>query len=437
MFMGRKIILTIIILFVCLSVQSQNLPNDTLVFRYRHFAVEYQQQVKQALHGLKGAESQLKVAKGAMAPHLDFKSNYSYYGVPLKLAPKDGALTGEDLHNFYSMDMTLTQPVIQGGQLKNTRLMAEANIEAMQNLVNLNKQEVMLAADRYYLTAVAKKEIYSLTKAYRDVIGRFVNIIRDKVDEEIVGKNELFQAKVRYNDAEYQTIRSEKEFKISIMEMNRLMGFPLDSVPQIRDSLPEININIAGDNGIQKALSMRPEIGFLKSKIQINTYKEKLSVSKYNVHMGVLAGGKWGSPSPGLQIEPGFNYYLKANLIIPVFYWGERKNTLFAVKQETESVKLEMEKTSDNIRLEVRQSYFNLISSQKQMNFAADALTNAQKNVEVMLDRYNEGLSSVLEVLDAQTYWQKSYFNYIQAKYELNLAYSRYQRALGTLTDTY
>ena len=96
-----------------------------------------------------------------------------------------------------------------------------------------------------------------------------------------------------------------------------------------------------------------------------------------------------------------------------------------------------MEKTSDNIRLEVRQSYFNLISSQKQMNFAADALTNAQKNVEVMLDRYNEGLSSVLEVLDAQTYWQKSYFNYIQAKYELNLAYSQYQRALGILTDTY
>ncbi|MCD6598065.1 MAG: TolC family protein, partial [Bacteroidales bacterium] len=62
------------------------------------------------------------------------------------------------------------------------------------------------------------------------------------------------------------------------------------------------------------------------------------------------------------------------------------------------------------------------------------ALDNASKNVEVMLDRYREGLSSVLEVLDAQLFWQKSYLNYIQAKYQLNMALSDYQRAMGELS---
>ena len=51
-----------------------------------------------------------------------------------------------------------------------------------------------------------------------------------------------------------------------------------------------------------------------------------------------------------------------------------------------------------------------------------------------MLDRYREGLSSVLEVLDAQLYWQKTYFNYVQAKYELNIAFSAYQKAMGDLS---
>jgi len=52
-----------------------------------------------------------------------------------------------------------------------------------------------------------------------------------------------------------------------------------------------------------------------------------------------------------------------------------------------------------------------------------------------MTDRYNEGLSSVLEVLDAQLYWQKTYLNYILAKYDLNVAYSQYQYAVGNFVQ--
>jgi len=81
--------------------------------------------------------------------------------------------------------------------------------------------------------------------------------------------------------------------------------------------------------------------------------------------------------------------------------------------------------------MEVESSYYKLERSQEQLDFAASSLDNAAKNVSVMLDRYNEGLSSVLEVLDSQLYWQKSYLNYILAKYELNIAYSQYQYAIG------
>jgi outer membrane protein TolC len=162
-------------------------------------------------------------------------------------------------------------------------------------------------------------------------------------------------------------------------------------------------------------------------------YREKVTISKYNPQFGLLAGGKWGSPSPGLQLDPDFNYYFKAQLNIPIYYWGQKRKEAHAVKQVTEIAKLKIDQTKDAVILEAQQSYFNLVKSQEQMEFAASALENAKNNVSVMLDRYNEGLSSVLEVLDAQTFWQKSYFNYIQAKYDMNLAYSEYLKALGEL----
>ncbi len=88
------------------------------------------------------------------------------------------------------------------------------------------------------------------------------------------------------------------------------------------------------------------------------------------------------------------------------------------------------------ISLEVESSYYNLQQTQKQLDFAYSSLDNASQNVTVMLDRYFEGLSSVLEVLDAQLFWQKSYLNYIQSKYNLNTAYSSYQKAMGELTTS-
>jgi outer membrane protein TolC len=410
---------------------------DTLIFRYRRLAVDYQQQVKRAQKSLEGAESMLKSAKSDYLPRFDFGGNYSYYGVPLQLAPPADApagAPGEELHQFYSLDLTLNQPIITGGYLKNTKRVASSQVEALKSYVSLNKQEMMLNADKYYWKAVTRREIKDLLIKYRDAIGKFMDVIQDRVDEEIVGMNELYQVKVRYNDAQFDVLQSEKQYKISIMELNRLMGFPIDSIPEIADSLTVVFWQKQDDSLREKALINRPEISMLEQKILMNQYKEKVTASKYNPQLGVGAGGKWGAPSPGLNIDPAFNYYLKASLAIPIFYWGKKKEEVFAARQMTEIAKLDLEQTKDMVSLEVERSYYELERSQKQLDFAVSSLDNAYKNVMVMYDRYNEGLSPVIDVLDAQMFWQKTYFNYIQAKYQLNMAYSDYLRAMGELT---
>lgn len=269
---------------------------------------------------------------------------------------------------------------------------------------------------------------------YRDAIGQFLKVIQDRVDEEVVGMNELYQVKVRYNDAEYEVIRTEKDFMISIMKLNRLVGLPINNTPYVADSLLVVNWATVENNLPDKAMQQRPEIGLLENKISMNQFNEKITASQYNPQLGVGVGGNWGAPSPGLLSNPAFNYNVVAKLAIPIFYWGKKKEEVFASRQLTEISKLQMEQTKDMITLEVESSYYDLQQTQNQLDFAASSLDNAYKNVDVMLDRYHEGLSSVLEVLDAQLYWQKSYFNYIQAKYELNVAFSAYQHAMGELS---
>jgi outer membrane protein TolC len=407
--------------------------DDTLLVHYRQMSLAYQQRIKVAEHRLSGAESQVEAAKSDYLPQLDLNGRYRYYGVPMQLAPPtDGSsAVGEEISNFYSLRLELYQPIYTGGQLRNTKKAAQSEVEMMKNLVGLKRQQIMLNSDILYWKAVSKKEIYNLHIKYREIITQFLKVINDRVTEEVVGKNELYQAKVRYNDAQYKTIRSKKEYQVSLMTLSRLSGISLSESIPVADSLIIIQWDKESKVSRDSAYANRPEVNLFENLITKNEYNENIIGSAYNPRLGVLAGGKWGSPSPGLNIDPGFNYYIKANLSIPIVRWGKKREEVYAARQLTEVAKLQMSEAKDKIKLELERSTYRLNISQEQLNFAQGSLQNSAQNVSVMLDRYNEGLSSVLEVLDAQMYWQKTYFNYILAKYELNVAYSEYLYASG------
>ena len=189
---------------------------------------------------------------------------------------------------------------------------------------------------------------------------------------------------------------------LTIMKLNRLVGLPINTAPDVADSLYVVNWIRSDENLTEKALKQRPEMNMLENTVSMNEFNEKITASRYNPQLGVGMGGNSEAPSPGLSTDPAFNYNLHAKLAIPIFYWGKKKEEVFAIRQMTEVSKLELEETKDLISLEVESSYYDLERTQSQLNFAASSLDNAHRNVDVMLDRYYEGLSSVLEVLDAQ-----------------------------------
>ena len=421
-------------LLTILAVSLAYGQQDKYIIKYRQLAVDYQQSVKMAEKRLEGAEALVDASKAGYLPRLDVDGYYNFFGNPIQMGVTEDSPMGQELTHMYELGLWIKQPVLTGGYLKNTKNLAMARTDLARSYIGLTEQNTMLEADARYLTAVAKREISILSVKYREAIGQFLGVIQDRVDEEVVGMNELYQARVRYNDAQYQVISMEKQHRVSLMELNRLIGVPLETESEHMDSLLVIDWNQPGDGKVEKALQLRPEVSLKEHEMKMNQFDEKVTASYYNPQINLGAGGTYGAPSPGLLTEPGTNYHVTANLSIPIFYWGQKKDNVFAKQQVTEQAKLDLEKTVDMVTLEVTAAHYKLGRSQEQVDFAYSALDNASKNVEVMLDRYYEGLSSVLEVLDSQLYWQKSYLNYIEAKFELNIAYSSYLKAMGELS---
>jgi outer membrane protein TolC len=89
-----------------------------------------------------------------------------------------------------------------------------------------------------------------------------------------------------------------------------------------------------------------------------------------------------------------------------------------------------LNKVTDNVNLEVQTAHTSLLQAISQVSLTGNSLEKARENERKALERYEEGKTSVIDVIEAQTYRQASQINYVQAKVSAQGYYSDLIKAL-------
>jgi OMF family outer membrane factor len=92
----------------------------------------------------------------------------------------------------------------------------------------------------------------------------------------------------------------------------------------------------------------------------------------------------------------------------------------------------------DDIRLEVEKSYLDLKNAVEKIQVTKDAANQAEENLRIHKIRYEEGIGTSTDVVDAITLLTTAETNYYRAVYELRRAQAELQYAMGwDLVSTY
>jgi len=100
-----------------------------------------------------------------------------------------------------------------------------------------------------------------------------------------------------------------------------------------------------------------------------------------------------------------------------------------SVKKELIQAKMSLE---DSIRLEVKTALLDLETAEKNIPTTKKVITQGEENLRVNNDRYKAQVTTITEVLDAQTLLTQARVNYYKALYSHNLARARLRRAIGS-----
>ena len=88
----------------------------------------------------------------------------------------------------------------------------------------------------------------------------------------------------------------------------------------------------------------------------------------------------------------------------------------------------------DNVRLEVRRSYYDYDAAQQQVAVAKAATQQATESLRILRDRYDAGLTTVTELLRAEDASNRAQMDYWHAAYRVQTGFADLELASGKLT---
>lgn len=416
-----------IISILALTIGFQSFAQDEKLTmeKCRGLAVNYNQDVKSSIAELEASGYDAEAINKDNLPKIDLYTNYRYLSNGISM---DGFNT---LEHIYNVNLSIVQNIYSGSRVKTTYELAKTKETISSEQKRFTASEVVLETDKLYWDVVGNAEFLNLSIRYRDIVDKLVITVLDKVEEEILSRTEYLQAKVNLNDAELKVIQSENNLKLAEMALNRIIGIEITTDIVTDDSISVDFSSINDIDYVQTALTTRAEIKINENLVTASDLNVGLTRSPYLPTIGVGANGRYGTPGDNLGTEPNLNFQAFGFLNMPLVYFGKKGKEVEASRIRSQIASLQLDKTQDLITLEVSQARYALEESVKKVNLTQNSVQQADENLDLVNDRYTEGLSPIIDVLNAQIFWESAYMDFVNSKKEFQISYSYYQKALG------
>ncbi|PID29991.1 MAG: hypothetical protein CR982_01785 [Candidatus Cloacimonadota bacterium] len=340
--------------------------------------------------------------------------------------------------NNFLFNLSLTQPIYTGGKIQEGYRIREKLADISENKLKLTKSELLYRVDKYFWQAVSLSEKVKLVKEYIKMIDSHITDINNYIDEGILTKNYLLKAKIKKREAELNLLKAENGLHLTKMALNQAVGRDINRefTPDYDlDKISNSNIIGAKDSLKQVARRDREEIKILDNMKSIANSFRKIERSRFLPNLALNGGYSLMNPNPYNSMKDEFDGDYNISLVcnLEIFHFFERKNRYDAAKERLKAASENLLKAKEMIDLDINKQIYNISEASKKIEKAKEMLLQAEENLKETKDHFKEGIVNSSEVLDAQTLWQESFSEKIDAIIGYKLAMVELKKATGEL----
>ena len=270
----------------------------------------------------------------------------------------------------------------------------------------------------------ARLEISESTLALRDSTLQIIQARFDKGYTHIIDVN---QAQIQKAITQVSIPQFKRAIAFTEHNLSILLGKSPEAIPTFK-TLLEFNLPDSIPTGIpSEILQRRPDI--LESQEYYRAQNARIGVAQAMRFPSIGLTGLLGLGSNDLTnlVSNGLGWSVGANLTAPLFEWGKNKKRVEIERQRAKESLLIYEFTVLNALLEVDNSLIELSTLQEELKANEKMLKAASNASYLSRERYYQGVTSYLEVIENQ-----------RVEFDARLAYSEnYQSLLTSYVNLY
>ena len=386
-------------------------------------------QGKLADFSIQKAQLQLKNMNSNFLPKLSAAGGYLYADKDFGAELMPSVAAELNLNNTYTGGVQIEQPLFLGGKLFAARKMAQTGL----SIAGLNKEktesDIRFETEKAYWNVVKAKELQKVSQQFLQTVDELYRTVENYYNTGMASQNELLKVKVKINEAKLSLKRSENSVRLAKMSLCHLMGMPMNKDIDVINNLSDIE---AVDTNIH-SVENRLEYKILSENIQLKNQKIKAVRSDFLPRVGLVAGYNYmnGVKLNGTKLISDDVFAVMVSVKVPLFHWGEGMRKVKSAQIEKQMAIVQRDEFTEKMQLEVSQALNMLDESELEIKLTESAFNEATESLRESRKNYETGMETLVNYMDTQSIWQKSWAEFVSAKINYQIAKANYFKTTG------
>lgn len=293
------------------------------------------------------------------------------------------------------------------------------------------KNEVAALVAGHYLAALRADARVLAARANVDLAQQILGLAHDQKQAGTGTRIEVTRAEVQLANERQQQLLAENQRRREYLELLRAIGLGLDTEISLSQSLAGTPIVMGSlTEAVQEALNSRAD--FLAQKKREEKLKLQRNATQWERLPSLYGFADYGSLGSSIRNALPTRS-IGISLTVPLFDGGRRDARRAEISSRFHQEKIRSEDLRAQIELEVRLAFDNLQSAEAQVRVAEEGVQLATAELEQSQRRYRSGVTTSLELTDAQTRLERARENRIAALFDFNRAKIEIGQATGTI----
>ncbi len=341
-----------------------------------------------------------------------------------------GALNNPSVFDRAGSGLTASQLITDFGRTRNLNSAASLHAQAQQQNALATREQIVFIVDQSFYDALSADVL--VTVADQTVRSRQVLVDQVQALEKAKLRSalDLSFANVALAQAQLLLVNAKSNRDAAYANLAEALGLANQRSFELVDVQAVQPFAGTVDEVIQQALANRPDVKALEleqgSAEHLMTAEERLQLPD------ISALGTTGV-TPVASNRLGTNAYgaIGVNIHIPVFNGLLFTARAAEAKYRAQAAAERVRDMRDTVVREVRVAYLNVNSAFERENVAAKLLDQATLSLNLAQARYNLGLSSIVELSQAQLQQTEAEISTVTAKYQYEFAISALAYQVG------